>query len=39
MLDAFHAFGSYYFGATTYNNVPMAQASVAGFNFGGELRN
>lgn len=39
MIDKQHVFPSQYFGATSYNDVPLAQASATAYNFMGYLKN
>jgi hypothetical protein len=39
MIDQEHAFPSAYFGATTYNDVPLTQATATAYNFIGYLKN
>ena len=39
LVDKTHAFPSAYFGATTYNDVPLTQASATAYNFIGYLQN
>ena len=39
MIDKQHVFPSQYFGATSYNDVPLTQASATAYNFMGYLKN
>ena len=39
LIDKQHFFPSQYFGATSYNDVPLSQASATAYNFMGYLKN